>query len=236
MLDITIEPLKLERINTVLIVSPHPDDDVIGAGGFIYIASKLGIKIKILYVTDGSGSLNPKYKNIVETRKQEAKNAINKLLENDKKALSNITYDFLGFKSDDLKRNPELLNPIFKLSKDYDLILLPHYDDLHKTHRVISRFMLTELKSKFINGANNTTILFYEVWGAVSYQNKVLYLDISKIIENKRLSILEHKSQNKILPFAEGILAKNKYNAIFKEINTLGKSRFVEFYEVQNNA
>ena len=51
-------PLDLKpfapRPGNVLIVAPHPDDDVIGAGGTMALLAQAGKQVFSLYVTDGS--------------------------------------------------------------------------------------------------------------------------------------------------------------------------------------
>ncbi|HEY5302871.1 MAG TPA: PIG-L family deacetylase [Acidimicrobiales bacterium] len=48
-----VGPLTARRI---VIVSPHPDDEVFGAGGILLHAVERGIPVKIIAVTDGEGS------------------------------------------------------------------------------------------------------------------------------------------------------------------------------------
>ncbi len=54
----------LEKLNVaqlpdpILIVAPHPDDDVLGTGGLIQAAQRFGKKIYILYVTAGDANGN----------------------------------------------------------------------------------------------------------------------------------------------------------------------------------
>ena len=49
-----IEPL--EETDRVLIVSPHPDDDIIGCAGVIQRALKAGAKVKVVYITCGDNN------------------------------------------------------------------------------------------------------------------------------------------------------------------------------------
>ena len=53
--DTKLEDYK-ERKGNVLIISPHPDDDVIGAGGAMLGASRQGRGVFSVYLTDGRGS------------------------------------------------------------------------------------------------------------------------------------------------------------------------------------
>jgi len=47
--------LKLEPTTRLLIVAPHPDDEVIGAGGLIQRAVALGLPVHVIFVTSGDG-------------------------------------------------------------------------------------------------------------------------------------------------------------------------------------
>ncbi|MGV8139812.1 MAG: PIG-L deacetylase family protein [Mangrovibacterium sp.] len=42
--------------NTILIISPHPDDEIIGLGGLIFRTLQASGKVYIVYLTDGEGS------------------------------------------------------------------------------------------------------------------------------------------------------------------------------------
>jgi len=48
----------LVKSDKILIVAPHIDDEVIGMAGLIQQAVKIGVKIKIIYITNGDNNLN----------------------------------------------------------------------------------------------------------------------------------------------------------------------------------
>jgi LmbE family N-acetylglucosaminyl deacetylase len=50
-----LEQLSLTGANRILIVAPHPDDETLGAGGLIQVARDLGIKLKVVVMTNGEG-------------------------------------------------------------------------------------------------------------------------------------------------------------------------------------
>jgi LmbE family N-acetylglucosaminyl deacetylase len=43
-------------LSALVVVAPHPDDDVIGCGGAIAAADARGIPVRVIYVTDGTAS------------------------------------------------------------------------------------------------------------------------------------------------------------------------------------
>ena len=52
----TLDAEVLEGLSPCLILAPHPDDETLGCGGLIAIASKLGLRPRVAYLTDGEGS------------------------------------------------------------------------------------------------------------------------------------------------------------------------------------
>ena len=55
----------------VLVVAPHPDDDVIGVGGTMAVLAQSGLNVFSLYVTDGSSAIH-KNEDIPVVRRREA--------------------------------------------------------------------------------------------------------------------------------------------------------------------
>ena len=46
--------------NSVLVIAAHPDDEVLGCGGTIAKLSKKGVKVNILFISNGVDSRNQK--------------------------------------------------------------------------------------------------------------------------------------------------------------------------------
>lgn len=49
-------PLELAGCRRLVVVAPHPDDEVLGAGGLMCAAAAVGIDVQVLAVTDGDAS------------------------------------------------------------------------------------------------------------------------------------------------------------------------------------
>jgi LmbE family N-acetylglucosaminyl deacetylase/glycosyltransferase involved in cell wall biosynthesis len=99
-----IPHLDLTNIHSMLVISPHPDDEVLGAGGLIQSAKARGIDVRILMMTNGDGqiyspialdrSMRPGVNNHVnygERRQQETLLAIEEL------GLTEDSIYFLGY-------------------------------------------------------------------------------------------------------------------------------------------
>ena len=76
-------PLTMSAADSLMIVSPHPDDDVLGCGGLIQTALAQQAAVRIVYLTDGGAShpghpvLDPT--RLARQRKAEAAAATNHL-------------------------------------------------------------------------------------------------------------------------------------------------------------
>lgn len=57
--ELTPVSLPISNANTILVLAPHPDDEVIGAGGALLLASKAGVRIDVLYLMDGAAPNHP---------------------------------------------------------------------------------------------------------------------------------------------------------------------------------
>jgi LmbE family N-acetylglucosaminyl deacetylase len=52
----TYPPADLGGCRELVVVAPHPDDEILGVGGFMSIAAAAGVRVRIVAVTDGGGS------------------------------------------------------------------------------------------------------------------------------------------------------------------------------------
>jgi LmbE family N-acetylglucosaminyl deacetylase len=51
-----IAPLELLAPGPVVVLAPHPDDESLGCGGLISLACKRGVRVHVVFLTDGSAS------------------------------------------------------------------------------------------------------------------------------------------------------------------------------------
>jgi LmbE family N-acetylglucosaminyl deacetylase len=63
----------------IVVVSPHPDDEVLGAGGLIRSAAQAGYEVTVLSVTDGEAAY-PDWKGLERIRRREVRDALSVLV------------------------------------------------------------------------------------------------------------------------------------------------------------
>lgn len=195
----------------ILVVAPHPDDEVIGCGGML---AHYGGNCDVLCIN----SSGVKYEwndmcaeKIAEERVSEFYYVM---------SLIGIKHSWIAKiwgtppMYDGINRNMEEYASKFDMAS-YDCIFVPHIMDGHREHRYVSTVVVPRLLKKS-HVKKTQDILFYEVWSAIPDPN--LYLDIGKVHEKKRKYIDGYKSRKKG-EYAERILGLNKYRGIMNRMD-----------------
>lgn len=115
----------------ILIIAPHPDDEVLGCGGMISRFSGEGHKVFVLIATRGSERLYDQVK--VESVRKEATEA--------HEIIGVHQTFFLDFPAPELDTVPlaDISRAFAKLMDEHkiDTLFLPHRGDIHNDHKVV---------------------------------------------------------------------------------------------------
>ncbi|WP_309738926.1 PIG-L deacetylase family protein [Chamaesiphon sp. OTE_20_metabat_361] len=189
----------------VVIVAPHPDDETLGCGGAIALLASKGYRVKVLVVSDGTGSHpnSQKYPaHILQAvRSQETISAL-KLL-----GVSPPDITFLQLKDGAV---PTVTSPSFldakTLCRNYlqatlpDTIFLPWRHDPHADHRASWQLIQAAILSLGIA----PQIIEYPIWDWDRHQQRQVAdlsrivgwrLDISSVLAQKTQAIGLYRSQ-----------------------------------------
>ncbi|MEM0448167.1 MAG: PIG-L deacetylase family protein [Thermoplasmata archaeon] len=222
-MNITIDEIKrnkMENANRILIVSPHPDDAEIIAGGYILKSLKRGANVKLIIVTDGSKGTKIKGLNMKETRKKEQMESA---------AILGIKeIKFLDIEDTFVPHPRELIEILMPEIREYSPDLLITVDP----------FLKYEVHPDHINTGMGVLqcVLFYEfpnighgdVRGNVPdvalspTNNPNVIIDITDVNDTKSESLKAHRSQaldiNLISNISEmyGKMIKSKWGEPFK--------------------
>ncbi|MEK7143072.1 MAG: PIG-L family deacetylase [Patescibacteria group bacterium] len=210
----------------ILVLAPHPDDEVFGMGGTIKKLTLTGAKVTVAFFCDGSGGVPEGRKaeeeiglgirrdeKLIEQRKNEAE-AAGKIL-----GISEAV--FWGYPDGKLAAGQATMKALADLIDRIkpDIIFLPSFLDNHADHRVVNEIFLNTA-GKVLE--DNFPVWAYEIWTPI-FPNRLI--DISFYIKTKKEAILAHQSQQSGRKYDKAIEGLNQYRA---EIN--GLSGFAEAF------
>jgi 1,2-diacylglycerol 3-alpha-glucosyltransferase len=216
-----LRPLNLDSAGHILIISPHPDDSVLVAGGLIQNAFRQGIFVQTVIVTDGE---EPGFlPTLVEARwPLEAKENRNvHQYQADSRAASNqlgIPQDqviFLGYPSgqwtvdrlllvEDLvpvelrasqsSMQSALVEDFRQLFAAYspDIIILPHPEDNHPDHRAVSQAARQAAADQFSGTPSTQPLVLGYLVDYETYPDDVDLINLSPLLPPARLSDPAH--------------------------------------------
>ena len=213
----------------VLVIAPHPDDEIIGCGATMAKHVSEGDEVFILIATNAYIGASELYsiENVENVRKEALK----------AHAFLGVQETFfLDFPAPALNSFPE-----YKLSLAFseiiqdirpDLLYLPHPGDLHQDHKAVYRSAL--VASRPLYDFKISLILCYETLSETEWtpmQEKAFipncFVDVSDFFQMKLNAMDYYKSQIKIFPHSrsiEGLEALAKYRG-----STIGVERAESF-------
>ncbi|MEK7080578.1 MAG: PIG-L deacetylase family protein [Patescibacteria group bacterium] len=182
----------------ILVIAPHPDDEVLGCGGTIkkHINSRDEV-----YLCEVTKSYTPDWTEEYIKQEMNELEDSSKFLGIKETFLLNlpaVKLDILGQK----KLNDLLLETVKKIKPE--ILYVPFYGDINSDHRLVSRACLVAARPR--SGSSVKKVLAYEVlsateWGPPVFKNFIpnVYIDISSTIKEKLKALALYKSQ--LMPY-----------------------------------
>jgi len=205
------DPLRGERL---LILAPHPDDEVIGCGGLIALHLREGRPVRIVVATDGAAQGGDPALREEETTRGVAR-------------LGAAQLDFLRFPDRGL--GDAAAEPIRRHLLDFrpDLILVPGPIEIHPDHLALSRVFceLIQRDETLFADLAVARVAFYEVSHPL---RPTALVDITEVAEEKYAAIAEHRSQldaRDYLSYARGLNA-------YRTMTLPASAKYAEAYHV----
>ena len=189
----------------VLVIAPHPDDEIIGVGGTIAKRTEAGDEVYVCVVTKGCMPLfSPEY---VEQGRLECRKADLML-----GVKETIFLDFPAVMLETVPRhelNGKISDVIQKLKPDE--VYIPHRGDMQIDHQMVVDAAMVGLRPKYEHVVKR--IYSYETlsetgWNLPNVVNEfipVVYEDISMTIEKKLKAMSIFQSQLSKFPHARSI-------------------------------
>jgi LmbE family N-acetylglucosaminyl deacetylase len=203
----TCTPLRGERL---LVLAPHPDDEVIGCGGLVALHAREGRRVQVVIASDGVAA-EPTVDETAYREMREAESALGL------QALG-VERDpvFLRFPDRELATHQPGLRDAIRgiiLSERPDLILAPSPVEIHPDHVALARALFDVVhEDDDVRGILAvTSVAFYEV--SQPFQPNAL-VDVTSVLDVKREAISRHASQMRLRDYAGYHLGLGRYRAL----------------------
>lgn len=191
-----------------LVLAPHPDDDILGCGGWMHSLQTEGRnRIKVVFITSGNLGGDP------AQRESEARAGLETL------GISDC--DFWRYPDGKLPENAALGERIAKLVRDWlpDSIALPSPFEIHPDHRRLTRVTLHHLTQQW-----RGDLLFYETVQPMTQPNHWVPIDL----DVKLRALNHHASQLRQYDYVRNTTALANLRGI--ALGVPAAEGFVAFY------
>lgn len=202
---------------SVMVFSPHFDDESIGPGGAIARHIAEGDRVVVVFMTRGdTGNMMPGHeadavRNEI-VRKAEATAAL--------KALGGAEQVYLDLVDGFMRWEADTVRSLVKLIRKHrpSVVYAPHADDAHSDHQATHQMVRDALPRASWNvwselGAESWAverIRYYEVWMTPILRPN-LFIDISAVVERKSAAIEQYASQLAAVSYTDAALGLNRY-------------------------
>jgi LmbE family N-acetylglucosaminyl deacetylase len=194
---------QISNLSRVLVFAAHQDDEAIGCGATLKKLSNLGIKVRVVFITNGKTGVSPGNlelkEQIVSTRMKEAKEAAKILGISELKSL-----DFECQKVD--SKDQELFHKVIQEIRSFkpQIVITHNTHDNHRDHRSISEVVVEACwKSKeAIHVELGDMHEVTDVWGMEvvdPHKDFDFVIDVSDTIQSKIKSMKVYSSQLEIV-------------------------------------
>ncbi len=203
----------------VLVLSPHPDDEIIGCGGTLIRMLKEGSKVSVVQLTDGSNSsaLKDFPEDIRKTIRLKEAKVVAENLGFAELILFNEVDSHLKCTSDNVAKLLEILNRLHPKG-----IFVPFINDIHPDHIVTNEILCKSLASSTLN-LPEVNVLSYEVWNFVPPNS---FCSIDNQFDKKAEMLMKYRTGMKIIDYVHFCESLNAYHAF----TLLGKKGFAEVF------
>ena len=196
-------------MGNILVISAHPDDEILGCSGFICKQKSDGNRVFVLYLSEGVTSrydnhtIDKKIKQEIENRKKMAIQA--------SKILQFKIVEFLDLPNLRME-NLHVLDLVKKITKTIkkirpSIILTHHPGDLNRDHKVAFESTFAALRP-FTFDFKINKFLTYEIPSSTNWSNQSIgpkfepnfYLNVKKYIDKKKLAFDCYKFEMRKFP------------------------------------
>lgn len=179
----------------ILVVAPHPDDEILGVGGTMVKYIHNGDVVYVCIATRGSLPIYSE-EDVAITRKETIK--AHELLG----VKETFFLEFPAVMLEQVRRyeiNGKISNLVQKIKPQ--IVYIPHWGDMQKDHQIVAEACMVALRPKYehvVKGIYSYETLSETGWNAPNTQNEFIpnvYVDISYHLDKKLEAMKIYKSQ-----------------------------------------
>lgn len=205
------------KVNNVLVLAPHMDDETIGLGGTIRAHSDNGTHVHCVMVTDGSNSVTEMAKEELSRKRKEEMARIQSII-----GIDDLKY--LNLPDGQVKSEPEAVQKLAVWMDEIkpDIIYCPPLVDAHPDHIATTAILVDALKQS----EGEYVIRQYEVNCPIPPKEINVVIDVTNAMTKKIEAIEQFQSQ--VIAF-DGFIDMNAYkSALIKHSGVKYVETFLE--------
>lgn len=191
----------------VLVIAPHPDDDIFGCGGVIGWHCLGGDKVKVIFIGNGEQVGDPNHQinqQLTSTRQTEATEALQQL--------GRVATEFWGIPDGTIRPESTLVDRLRAVLVGVDRVYAPWFGEENDDHQGTYDLLMAALA----NSKLDPEIWLYEVWTPL-VPNR--FVPLGEMLSSKKAAINCHQSQLADRAYVEGITGLNAYRGMQAETN-----------------
>ncbi|MBI4776489.1 MAG: PIG-L family deacetylase [Deltaproteobacteria bacterium] len=201
----------------VLVVAPHPDDDIIGCGGALIRHVRAGDPVRVVFLTRGdkgdfTGRFGAEYPAV---REAEARDAARLIGVHD--------LEFLPYRDREVRPDAPLVRDLSAALSTHQagLVYGPSPTEAHPDHRAAAKALWTAAAHCDFP----IRVAFYETSAPLK---PTVLVDISDIMEMKMEALHRHRSQLMDVDWSDRVRGLNR----FRTITLIGQAEYAEAFWV----
>jgi LmbE family N-acetylglucosaminyl deacetylase len=207
------------RDQHVLVLSPHPDDELIGCGGTLARLIASGARVTVLHATDGSEAASLWHGSATTRRTVR--------LDEARRVGEQMGFESLIFWKEDNANFQEREERVTGLAQLIDhirpaLIFAPFVTDIHPDHRTLARMLARAIRG-LGSLPSGCRVISYQVWSAVPPN---LVCDITEVTTVQEQALLMYTTAMKVDDYVHFCQDRNYHDSV----TVAGRPGFVESF------
>ena len=195
------------RGENVLVLAPHPDDEIIGCGGTLLRLVAAGARVVVLQATDGSASAA-----LAEAREEVRRNLRLAEAESVSRAAGFARTILWREDNRSFVHKPERVAMLRATLAELGpaLIFTPFVTDIHEDHRTLNRMLAEALEDP---QRPDLEVLNYEVW-SLAPANR--HCDVAEVMPRLEELLFLYETAMKVDDFVHLCVDRNYYNSCLR--------------------